>query len=475
MNEPSDPATNLIRFGWEEWVSLPDLGLPALRAKVDTGARTSALHAFDIETFGPVSKPRVRFTVHPIPGREDLVIPCSAEIVDRRTVTSSNGESESRFVISSTLRVADQSWRIELTLTNRATMASRMLLGREALKDHIAIVATDRFLQPELSYDVYHTSRMREQAPNRALRVAVLSREDHYSTRRLVEEGESRGHSVEVINTTRCYMAINALSPEVHYDGQRLPRYDVVIPRIGASITPYGTAVVRQFETLGTFCIYGSEGIAASRDKLYAHQLMARHRIGMPNTAFAASPKDTDSLIRLVGTAPLIVKLLESTQGKGVVLAETRKAAQSVIDAFRGLKANFLVQAFVKEAAGEDIRCLVVGHKVVASMKRTGAEGDFRSNLHRGGSAMRVRITKTEREAALRAARAFNLNLAGVDLLRSEDGPKVLEVNSSPGLEGIETVSGKNVAGLLYDEIERRVRPTPVRKRRASARDGGAG
>jgi ribosomal protein S6--L-glutamate ligase len=188
----------------------------------------------------------------------------------------------------------------------------------------------------------------------------------------------------------------------------------------------------------------------------------------MPNTAFASSPKDTDSLIKLVGTAPLIVKLLESTQGKGVVLAETKKAAQSVIDAFRGLKANFLVQDFVKEAAGEDIRCLVVGNKVVASMKRTGAEGDFRSNLHRGGSAQRVRITRTERETAIKAARAFNLNLAGVDLLRSETGPKVLEVNSSPGLEGIETASGKNVAGLLYDEIERRVRPGPARKRRTA-------
>jgi ribosomal protein S6--L-glutamate ligase len=435
---------------------------------VDTGARTSALHAWDIETFGPASKPRVRFTVHPIPGREDVIIPCSAVILDRRTITSSNGESESRYVIASTLRVADHSWRIELTLTNRLTMQSRMLLGREALKDHITIVATDRFCQPELSYDVYHSTHVRQVAPNRALRIAVLSREDNYSTRRLREEGDARGHTVEVIDTTRCYMAINALSPEVHYDGKRLPRYDAVIPRIGASITPYGTAVVRQFETIGTFCINGSEGIAASRDKLYAHQLMARHRIGMPNTAFASSPKDTDSLIKLVGTAPLIVKLLESTQGKGVVLAETKKAAQSVIDAFRGLKANFLVQDFVKEAAGEDIRCLVVGNKVVASMKRTGAEGDFRSNLHRGGSAQRVRITRTERETAIKAARAFNLNLAGVDLLRSETGPKVLEVNSSPGLEGIETASGKNVAGLLYDEIERRVRPGPARKRRTA-------
>ncbi|SIS71288.1 SSU ribosomal protein S6P modification protein [Roseivivax lentus] len=466
MTEETDPATDLIRFGWEEWVSLPDLGLPALRAKVDTGARTSALHASDIETFGPAGKPKVRFTVHPVPERQDLVIPCSAEIVDRRVVTSSNGEGESRYVIGTTINVGGEAWPIEMTLTNRSGMASRMLLGREALKDHIAIVATDRFLQPELSYDIYASTKVRSAAPKRALRIAVLSRENNYSTRRLVEEGEARGHTVEVIDTTRCYMAINAMAPEVHYDGKRLPRYDAVIPRIGASVTAYGTAVIRQFETIGTFCVNGSEGITASRDKLYAHQLMARHKIGMPNTAFAASPKDTDSLMRLVGTAPLIVKLLESTQGKGVVLAETKKAASSVIDAFRGLRANFLVQDFVKEAAGEDIRCLVVGGKVVASMKRTGAEGDFRSNLHRGGSATVVRISKEERETALRAAKAFRLNLAGVDLLRSEAGPKVLEVNSSPGLEGIEAATSKNIAGRLYDHIEERVRPTPVRKRK---------
>ena len=465
MSQSPDKSPDGLVFGWEEWVALPDLGLPALRAKIDTGARTSALHAFDIETFGPNSAPRVRFTVHPVAGREDLVIPCSAQIIDRRSVTSSNGESENRYVIASTLRVGEESWRIELTLTDRSSMASRMLLGREALKDSITIAPTERFQLPKLSYDVYNTARVRQAAPNRALRVAVLSREDNYSTRRLVEEGEARGHTVEVINTTRCYMAINSMAPEVYCDGKRLPRYDAIIPRIGASVTAYGTAVVRQFETIGTFCLNGSDGIIASRDKLRAHQLMARHKIGMPNTAFAASPKDTDSLVRLVGTAPLIVKLLESTQGKGVVLAETKKAAQSVIDAFRGLKANFLVQDFVKEAAGEDIRCLVVGGKVVAAMKRTGADGDFRSNLHRGGQATVVRISKDERETALRAARAFKLGFAGVDLLRSETGPKVLEVNSSPGLEGIETVSHKNVAGKLYEHIEASVRPTPVRRR----------
>ncbi|AKO97175.1 MAG: 30S ribosomal protein S6--L-glutamate ligase [Marinovum algicola] len=455
-----------IKLGWEEWVSLPDLGLPALRAKVDTGARTSALHAYEIERFGPASKPKVRFAVHPIPGRDDLSIPCSAEIIDRREVISSNGEAESRYVIRTNIKVGTKSWPIEVTLTDRRGMSNHMLLGRQALTEAVTVVPAEKFQQPELSFDVYHSTRVRKMAPNRALRVAVLSREANYSTARLVAEGEERGHVVETIDTTRCYMAINALAPDVYYDGKRLPRYDAVIPRIGASITSYGTAVVRQFETIGTYCINGSAGITQSRDKLCAHQLMARHKIGMPNTAFAASPKDTDGLIGLVGTAPLIVKLLESTQGKGVVLAETKKAAQSVIDAFRGLKANFLVQDFVKEAAGEDIRCLVVGGKVVAAMKRTGAEGDFRSNLHRGGSAQVVRISKAEREAAVKAARVFGLKLAGVDLLRSEGGPKVLEVNSSPGLEGIEKASGKNIAGLLYDHIETHVRPQPVRRRK---------
>ena len=454
----------LLQLGWEEWISLPDLGLPAIRAKVDTGARTSSLHATDIEPFGTKDRPRVRFTVHPIPGNDDLLIPCSAAIKDRREVTSSNGESEMRYVIESTLSVGGQSWPIELTLTDRRGMALHMLLGRQALGDNVAVMPADRFCQPELDYSVYSSSHIRKTAPNRALRIAVLSREDNYSTRRLVEEGEARGHTVEVIDTTRCYMSINALAPEIHYDGKRLPRYDAVVPRIGASITQYGTALLRQFETLGTYCINGSAGISASRDKLHAHQVLAGHKIGMPATAFAASPKDTKNLIDIVGGAPMIVKLLESTQGKGVVLAETRKAAESVITAFRGLRANFLVQHFVKEAAGEDIRCMVIGSKVVGTIKRTGAEGDFRSNLHLGGSATKVRISKEERDTAVRAARAFGLNMAGVDMLRSETGPKVLEVNSSPGFEGIEKATDKNLVATLYDQIEHRVRPAPVRK-----------
>jgi ribosomal protein S6--L-glutamate ligase len=460
--------TEGLILGWEEWIALPGLGLPALKAKVDTGARTSALHAFDIEPFGPANRPKLRFAVHPVPGRTDLTIACSAPIKDRREVTSSNGESELRYVIETALRIGEAEVPVEVTLTDRTNMAYRMLIGRQAIQPDWRVSPTESFCQPRLSYEVYHTAEVKLAAPHRSLRIAVLSREDNFSTRRIVTEGEARGHTVEVIDTTRCYMAINALAPEVHYDGKRLPRYDAVIPRIGAGVTSYGTAVLRQFETLGTLCINGSAGITASRDKLHAHQMLAAKGIGMPQTAFAASPKDTDNLIGLVGSGPLIIKLLESTQGKGVVLAETKKAAQSVIDAFRGLRANFLVQHFVREAAGEDIRCLVVDGRVVASMKRTAGGDDFRSNLHRGGTAQAVRISKEERETAVRAARVFGLGLAGVDLLRGHDGPKVLEVNSSPGLQGIEEATGKNIAALLYDAIEKRVRPAPVRKRRGA-------
>ncbi|MBR9764026.1 MAG: 30S ribosomal protein S6--L-glutamate ligase [Rhodobacteraceae bacterium] len=457
-------------LGWEEWLSLPDLGLPAIRAKVDTGAKTSALHAFSIEPFGSADKPMVRFAIHPDPHDPQLEIICSAPLTDRREVTSSNGETELRFVIETEVAMGGRRWPLEVTLTDRGAMAYRMLLGRSAICEDMIVNPSQSYQQPELSFDAYRdTPRLKQH--RRALRLAILTREpDNYSTQRLIEAAEARGHTLEVIDTSRCYMNIRAVGAEVHYDGRRLPHYDAVIPRIGASITSYGTAVVRQFESLGTYCLAGSEGIAMSRDKLHAHQVLARHRIGMPTTAFARSPKDSSNLIQLVGGAPLVLKLLESTQGKGVVLAETKKAAETVISAFRGLKADFLVQSFVKEAAGEDIRCLVVGGKVVAAMRRRGAPDDFRSNLHQGGTAETVRITRAERDTAVRAARAMKLDLAGVDLLRGDDGPKVLEVNSSPGLEGIEKTSKKEIAALVIQHIEAKVAPRSPRTKRAARR-----
>ena len=284
-----------------------------------------------------------------------------------------------------------------------------------------------------------------------------------YSTRRLVEAAAERGHDVRVVDHLRCYMNIASFKPSIHYNGEELERFDAVIPRIGASVTFYGTAVVRQFEMMGTFCLNESVAISRSRDKLRSLQLLSRKGIGLPVTGFAHSPGDTSDLLNLVGGAPIVLKLLEGTQGKGVVLAETRKAAESVVEAFRGIHANFLVQEFIKEARGADIRCFVVGDRVVASMMRQAQEGEFRSNLHRGGSAVPVKITPEERSTAVRAARIMGLNVAGVDILRSNHGPVIMEVNSSPGLEGIENATGKDVAGMIIGYIEKNAKEGKTR------------
>jgi len=292
------------------------------------------------------------------------------------------------------------------------------------------------------------------------MKIAIISRNPKlYSTSRMVEEAEAKGHEVRVIDPLLCYMTIASQRPTIHYKGEELIGVDAIIPRIGASITFYGTAVVRQFEMMNVYSVNESVAISRSRDKLRSLQLLARKGIGLPVTGFAHSTKYTNDLIELAGGAPLVIKLLEGTQGIGVVLAETDKASESVIEAFRGLKQNILVQEFIKEAGGADIRCFIIGDKVVAAMKRQGAEGEFRSNLHRGGNASIVRLTPEERLTAVRAAKIMGLNVAGVDLLRSNHGPVIMEVNSSPGLEGIEKATEKNVAGMIIDFIEKQAKP----------------
>ncbi len=288
------------------------------------------------------------------------------------------------------------------------------------------------------------------------MKIVILSRNAKlYSTRRLMEAAKQHGHEVEVLDHLRCYMNITSMKPSIHYKSRKIEGIDAVIPRIGASVTFYGTAVLRQFEMMGVYPLNESVAISRSRDKLRSVQLLARKGIGLPVTGFARSPDDIDDLLNSVGGNAFVIKLLEGTQGIGVVLAENRKAAESVIEAFLGLNANILVQEFIKEAGGADIRCFVVDGKVVAAMKRQGKEGEFRSNLHRGGSAELVRITPEERSTAVRAANIMGLNVAGVDLLRSNHGPVVMEVNSSPGLEGIEKATGKDVASLIIKCIEK--------------------
>ena len=298
------------------------------------------------------------------------------------------------------------------------------------------------------------------------MKIVVLSRNKKlYSTRRLVEAGVERGHEMRVVDHLRCYMNIASHKPAVHYKGSTVEGVDAVIPRIGASVTFYGTAVLRQFEMMDVFPLNESVAISRSRDKLRSLQLLSRKGVGLPITGFAHSPDDTQGLLSIAGGAPVVIKLLEGTQGIGVVLAETRKAAESVVEAFRGLNANFLVQEFIAESKGSDIRCLVIGDKVVAAMQRQGKEGEFRSNLHRGGTSKLIRITPEERATAIRSAKIMGLNVAGVDIIRSNHGPVVLEVNSSPGLEGIESTTGKDVAGMIIEHIEKNAKKGKTRTR----------
>ncbi len=286
-----------------------------------------------------------------------------------------------------------------------------------------------------------------------------------YSHKRLVEAAEQRGHEMEVIDHLRCHINITSHRPSVIYRGEKLPNYDAVIPRIGASVTYFGTAVLRQFEMMGVYSVNESVAITRSRDKLRSLQLLARRGVGMPVTVFAHRTSKAEDILKSIGGAPVVIKLLEGTQGVGVVLGETEKSAESIIQAFGGVKTDILVQEFVKEAAGEDVRCIVVGGKVIAAMLRRGKDGDFRSNLHRGGTATVARITPPERATAILAAKTMGLNFCGVDLLRSNHGPVVVEVNSSPGLEGVENATGKDVAGEVIKFIENKAKPGATKTR----------
>ena len=453
-------------IGKEEWCGLPELGLPAIKARIDSGAKTSSLHAFNIHSFEEEGRKYVHFDIRPIQNNRKIIQSCRGLVVDRRDVRSSSGEKERRHVIKTPVKIGEDVWEIEVTLTNRDAMGYRMLLGREAMKGRVLIDPDASFCLGTLEdrdAEKYYSVRPADKS---GLKIALLaSNPALYSNKRIMEAGEERGHEMRFINIRQSYMNISALSPEVHYrGGELLENIDAVIPRIKPSMTFYGCAVARQFQSIGAFCLNDSTSVTSSRDKLRSLQLLSEHGIPMPTTGFANSPVDTSEIIKMVGGAPLVIKLLEGTQGKGVVLAETNKAAESVINAFKSLQANILVQEFIKEAQGKDIRCFVIDGKVVGSIQREAAAGDFRANLHLGGTASAVKITAEERRIAVQAAKAMGLKVAGVDIIRSKDGPKVLEINSSPGLEGIEDITHKDVAGMMIECIERNLR----RRRRAA-------
>ena len=299
------------------------------------------------------------------------------------------------------------------------------------------------------------------------MKIAILATNPNlYSHQRLKNAGEELGHEVHIINPLYCYMNVAASNPTVHYrGGKELPHFDAVIPRVGASITYYGTAVLRHFETMGVYALNESIAISRSRDKFRSLQLLARKGIPMPLTGFAQSPGDTEDLIRMVGGAPIVIKLLEGTQGKGVILADSHQSGISIINAFKEMSANILVQEFIKESHGTDIRCFVVGDKVVAAIKRQAKEGEFRANVHQGGKATKVKLTPQDRAISVAAAKTMGLKVAGVDLIRSNHGPLVLEINSSPGLEAVEKASGVNIATKIIQYIEKNARPKGMHQR----------
>lgn len=453
--------------GSEEWCSFPDLGIPTIKARVDSGAKTSALHAINIAPFIKNGENWVKFDVNPIQNNVKTVIHCESKLIDKRVVKSSSGFREQRYVIGSELEIGGKNWQIEITLTNRDSMGFRMLLGREAMSGRILVDPEEKYVLGEPTSDslkeIYKAAVTRQGG----LRIGVLaSNPELYSNKRIMEAGEMRGHEMHFLSIKECYMKLDATTPEIHYRGGRvLDDFDAIIPRIRPSITFYGCALTRQFEALKVYCLNSAAAITQSRDKLFSLQLLLNHGVDIPTTGFANSPLDTNDLIKMVGGPPIIVKLLEGTQGKGVVLAETKKAAESVINAFKSLNANILVQEFIKEANGKDIRCFVIDGKVVAAIQREALPGEFRANIHLGGTASVIKITAEEKKIAIKAAKAMDLKVAGVDIIRSAKGPLLLEVNSSPGLEGIEGATNKDIAGEMILAIEAHFKNKPPKKR----------
>lgn len=435
-------------IGRFEKVDLPALNLFALDAKIDTGADNSAIHCHNIIVDEALN--RVTFNLldpsHPDYNETSLTLP----VHRKRWVKSSNGMREYRVYIKTTIEVMGEVYEAELSLTDRSSMNFPMLLGR-------------KFLHNRFLVDVSKSGN----SSDGGVRLGILSLgSELYSTRRLYEEAKKRGWSVEVVDYLRCATAMQRDELSIMYNGRELNDFDAIVPRIGASRTFYGTAIVRQFELMNTFSVNSSLAISRSRDKLRAHQILAKHGVDMPRTVFAAKVEDVDTIIDAVGGEPLIIKLIEGTQGVGVVLADTRKAAKSVLEAFYGLKVNLLLQEFIAEAKGADIRAFVVDGQVVAAMKRQGAEGDFRSNMHRGGYAQNIKLTRDEKALAVKAAKVMGLDVAGVDMLQSERGPLIMEVNSSPGLEGIEKATDVNVAEKIMDFIAKGLQATTPKKDR---------
>lgn len=448
-----------LTIGSEEWCAFPDMALPAIKARVDSGAKTSSIHAFNIQPFRRDGQAWVSFEVHPIQKNRRIVIRCEKPVIDKRSVKNTSGLAETRYVVSAPMKLGKEVWEVELTLANRDSMGYRMLLGREAMKDRAIIDPALRFVQGKFTskrIDDLYGQQVRHQS---GLKIALLgSNEDLYSNQRILEAGEERGHEMIFLDVRQCYMKMDPRAPEAHYRGQRLDEgIRAIIPRIRPSMTLYGCALVRQFESMKIHTINSSQSIAHSRDRLYAMHLMLQHGIKIPTTAFASSPLDNGDLIDMVGGAPLTIKLLDASRSRGVILAETRKAAESVINTFKSLDASLLIQQYIEEGAAQFLRCFVIRGSVIAASQRTSAEGNNHPDLGRAGNLVPTKLSADERKLAITATRLLGLTCAGIDMIRSGDGPLLLEVNPSPGLEGLEAATGKDIAGQMIASIEKKL------------------
>lgn len=442
-----------IIVGNEEWCGFPALNIPAIKARVDSGAKTSAIHAFNIQPFQNNGEDWVRFSVHPLQNDRKVVVHCEAPVVDRRVVKSSTGTVEKRYVISTSIELGDNYWDVELTLTNRDSMGYRMLLGREAMLGRMLVDPAESFCAGEFTdLELNHLYGSAERQSG--LKIGLLaSNPDLYSNQRILEAGLARGHEMVFLNLQQCYVKLDVNNPEVHYLGDhQLIDFDAVIPRIRASVTSYGCALTRHFASLGIYTLNSADAIDQSRDRLLALQALQSADIPIPTTAFANSPVDVDDLIDMVDGPPLLVKMLDGSQHGRIALADNGEEARRLISRGQELHANMLVQKYITEAGGKSLRCVVIDGRVVGTMEMT---ADLVRPHRTRRNATMARVSQAEKQLALRAARSLRLKVAGVDLLRSAQGPLVVNVTAVPALAEVERISKKDIAGTMIRTVEK--------------------
>lgn len=469
MNDSTGNQDRIV-VGNEEWCAFPALNIPAIKARVDSGAKTSAIHAFNIQHFQRDGQDWVRFSVHPLQNDRKVVVHCEAPVVDRRVVKSSTGTAEKRYVIATSIELGGNQWDVELTLTNRDSMGYRMLLGREAMLGRMLVDPAESFCVGERSdqeLDQLYGSTERQSG----LKIGLLaSNPELYSNRRILEAGRERGHEMVFLNLQQCYVKLDASNPEVRYLGDhQLTDFDAVIPRIRSSVTSYGCALTRHFAALGIYTLNSADAIARSRDRLLALQALQSADIPIPTTAFANSPVNVEDLIAMVGGPPLLVKILDGSQHGKIALASNEAQARSLISRGEELRANLLVQKFITEAGGKSLRCFVIDGKVVGAMEMTADLGHPEKNRHNAAAA---RLSRVEKQLAIRAARTMRLNVAGVDLLRSDQGPLVVNVTAVPALAEVERISKRNIAGKMIQSVEKALGWRLTGKKRAASKRG---